>query len=132
MAAALLAGSGVAAPSAVAAPTGTTGHVGTNALYYQVVDADNDPYSGIYLRYWTTMAEVDRVYQNYMYYGNTVELHCGTWGEAVGPYANRRWHLVTPTNGPAQGQIGWIPDRYLNTPNVANQPTPGESECWED
>jgi hypothetical protein len=98
-------------------------------LFYQAVDSDNDPYSGIYLRNGTSMGNVDRVYSRYLYYGNTVELICGTWGESVGPNANRRWHLVLATNGPATGQQGWIADRYLNTPNIANQPTPGEPEC---
>ncbi|WP_405425856.1 hypothetical protein [Micromonospora sp. NBC_00617] len=96
------------------------------------MDADNDPYSGIYLRNFAWMSAVDRVYYRFVYYGTTVELICGDWGEAVGPYTNRRWHLVTPLDGPAKGQVGYIADRYLNTPNSANQPTPGEPECWQD
>lgn len=98
-------------------------------LYYQAVDSDNDPYSGIYLRNGTGMANVTRIGSRYMYYGNTVELVCGAWGEAVGPYVNRRWHSVRVIDGPAAGQQGWIADRYLNTPNKANQATPGEPEC---
>lgn len=58
------------------------------------------------------------------YDGEWADLVCGTWGTAVGPYANRRWHLVRT----ARGQ-GYIADRYLTTPNAANQLTPGESEC---
>ncbi|MDG9674093.1 hypothetical protein [Micromonospora sp. DH14] len=112
----------------VAVSTGTPALAGTG-LYYQAVDADNDPYSGIYLRNGTSMGNVDRVYHRYLYYGNTVELICGAWGEAVGPYNNRRWHYVHATNGPAAGQQGWIADRYLNTPNKANEYTPGEPEC---
>lgn len=106
----------------------TPAHAGTG-LYYQAVDADNDPYSGIYLRDGTSMSNVRRITSRYMYYGNTFELICGTWGEAVGPNANRRWHSVYVINGPATGQTGWIADRYTNTPNLANQYTPGEPEC---
>lgn len=109
---------------AIASPA----HAGTG-LFYQAVDSDNDPYSGIYLRDGTSMANVRRITSRYLYYGNTVELICGTWGEAVGPNSNRRWHSVTAINGPAAGQTGWIADRYVNTPNVANQVTPGEPEC---
>ena len=61
------------------------------ALTYTVVDADNDPYAGIYLRDDTRMAAANRVPSRYMQYGTLVDLVCGTNGEAVGPYANRRW-----------------------------------------
>lgn len=98
-------------------------------LYYTVVDADNDPYSGIYLRDGTSMGNVRRIPERYMLYGTRVELNCGAWGEAVGPYANRRWHNVRVATGATTNQVGWIADRYLNTPNKANQPTPGEPEC---
>lgn len=106
----------------------TPASAGTN-LYYQSVDSDNDPYSGIYLRNGTSMGNVDRVWHRYMYYGNRFELICGAWGESVGPRANRRWHQVYVMEGPAVGQTGWIADRYTSTPNAANQPTPGEPEC---
>ena len=96
---------------------------------YRIVDSDNDPYTGIYLRNGTTMANVTRIASRYVVYNNTAELLCGTWGEAVGPYANRRWHQVRVTTGATTGQVGWMPDRYMNTPNAANQPTPGEPEC---
>ena len=96
-----------------------------------MIDADNDPYSGIYLRDDTRMAAVNRVPSRYMLYGTVVDLICGANGEAVGPYSNRRWHKVTVRTGSTTGQVGWIADRYLNTPNKANQPTPGESECGQ-
>lgn len=101
------------------------------ALTYTVVDADNDPYSGIYLRDDTRMAVVNRVPSRFMQYGTQVDLICGTNGEAVGPYSNRRWHKVTVRSGSTAGQVGWIADRYLTTPNRANQPTPGEPECGQ-
>lgn len=96
---------------------------------YQAYDADNDPYNGIYLRNSTSMADATRVSSRYMTYGTRVELLCGTNGESVGPKNNSRWHSVKVLAGTAAGQTGWIADRYLNTPNKANQPTPGEKEC---
>lgn len=96
---------------------------------YQAYDADNDPYSGIYLRNGTTMGNVSRTADRYVTYGTSIELLCGAWGEAVGPNGNRRWHQVRVTNGPNVNRQGWIADRYTNTPNRANEPTPGETEC---
>jgi cell wall-associated NlpC family hydrolase len=107
----------LAAPAALAGPI------------YQAVDADNDPYSGIYLRNGTSMTNVTRDAAHYILYGTSLDLQCGTWGEAVGPYANRRWHWVRVVNGSIAGAYGWIADRYVNTPNAANQLTPGEAEC---
>lgn len=101
-------------------------------LVYIAVDADNDPYSGIYLRDSTSMSKVRRVPSRYLRYGSRFELICGAWGESVGPYKNRRWHkvaVVGDAGGAKNGEIGWIADRYTNTPNKANQATPREPEC---
>jgi hypothetical protein len=72
------------------------------------------------------MGYVTRVPSRYIVYGNSALLICGTNG---GPRNNRRWHRVRVINGPAAGQVGWVADRYMNTPNAANRPTPGEPEC---
>jgi hypothetical protein len=98
-------------------------------LIYTVVDADNDPYSGIYLRDGTSMSNVRRIAERYMPYGTTVEELCYAWGEAVGPYANRVWHKVRVANGATTNQIGWTADRYLNTPVVANQVLANWPKC---
>lgn len=46
-------------------------------------------------------------------------------GDAEGAYGNRVWHFVHTQHS---GDI-WIADTYLNTPNVANEPTPGTPFC---
>lgn len=97
-------------------------------LRYQVVDADNAHDGGVYYRNSPSWNDTARITGVGGYYGETVELVCGAWGDAVGPYANRRWHLVDNLSRPAAGR-GWLPDRYLNTPNNANEATPGEPEC---
>lgn len=122
------------AASAAEIATAPPAHAGP---VYQVVDADNDPYSGIYLRNNpNNFADATRVSSRYVPYGTSAELICGTWGVSVGqdgdpnrPNYNRRWHQIRVLGGPAQGQVGWMPDRYMNTPNIANKPTPGEMEC---
>ncbi len=106
-------------------PSATAG----TGLYYTVVDADNDPYDGIYLRNGTDMGNVIRDAAHYMTYGTRIELICGAWGTAVGPNTNRRWHLVRVATGSITNTQGWVADRYTNTPNAANQATPGEPEC---
>lgn len=114
---------------ALAVTLAVIGTADARAATYTVVDADNDPYSGIYLRDGTSMANVRRILERYMLYGTHVELQCGAWGESVGPFSNRRWHQVRVATGASAGQVGWIADRYLDTPNKANEATPGEPEC---
>lgn len=101
----------------------------TRGPVYQIIDSDQDPYAGIYVRNGTDMANVTRDAAHFVTYGTSAELLCGTWGSAVGPYQNRRWHNIRITNGPRTGLEGWMADRYMSTPNAANQPTPGEAEC---
>lgn len=108
------------APSAAFAGTG---------LIFNVVDADNDPYSGLYLRDATNMASANRVTHRYMLYGTEVELICFSEGESVGPFNNRLWHKVYVRNNHAAGQTGWVADRYLNTPIKANERVNGEPDC---
>ncbi|HEX9153316.1 MAG TPA: hypothetical protein VF809_00685, partial [Candidatus Saccharimonadales bacterium] len=62
-------------------------------------------------------------------YGDRIELICGTNGEAVGQYGNRRWHLVKDLDNPKASNQFYIPDHDTNTPNKANRPTVGEREC---
>ncbi|GAA3181202.1 hypothetical protein GCM10010531_39290 [Blastococcus jejuensis] len=54
----------------------------------------------------------------------TVVAQCWTWGDAVGPYVNRLWWLVSYA-----GRQFYVADRYLSTPNVANQPPAGQPQC---
>lgn len=96
---------------------------------YHAIDADNDPYNGIYLRQGTDMNNVVRTAEWYITYGTSIELLCGQTGTPTGPRANNRWHNVRVVNGPNTGRIGWISDRYTDTPNAASTPTPGEPEC---
>lgn len=56
--------------------------------------------------------------------GATVVTNCWTWGDAVGPYSNRLWWLINYA-----GRQFYAADRYLSTPNAANQPPAGEPQC---
>lgn len=95
---------------------------------YTVVNPDNDGTHSIYDRNSPSWADSTRRAPDYSLYGDRLELICGTDGEAIGPYNNKRWHYARNLSRPEAGET-WIPDRYLDTPNKANQPTPGEKEC---
>lgn len=97
-------------------------------LVYTVVNPDHDSTNSIYDRNSPSMADTTRSYPDYSNYGDQLELICGTDGESVGPNNNRRWHLARNISRPEAGET-YIPDRYLNTPNKANEKTPGEPEC---
>lgn len=56
--------------------------------------------------------------------GAAVVTNCWAWGDAVGPYANRLWWLISYA-----GRQFYAADRYLSTPNAANQPPPGQPQC---
>ncbi len=96
---------------------------------YTVTNHDHDGTNGIYYRNSPNMSDSIRRLPYYARYGDRIELICGTNGESVGQYNNRRWHLAKDLDNPtAPGQF-YIPDHDTNTPNKANQPTPGEKEC---
>ncbi len=56
--------------------------------------------------------------------GNSFELVCQAWGEAVGPNGNRVWDRIR-----WNGQEGFIPDTWTTTPTAANQFVSGVPEC---
>lgn len=112
-------GVGLVLPNAAHADTG---------LYYNVVDSDNANDGGVYYRNSPSWNDSSRTYGVDAHYGETVELVCYEWGDAVGPYQNRLWHLVSNVTRPSAGE-GFLPDHYLNTPVTANQLVPGEPEC---
>jgi hypothetical protein len=97
-------------------------------LQYQVIDADGADDGGVYYRNSPRWDDTARITGVGGFYGETVELICYAWGESVGPFENRVWHFVTNVSRPSAGQ-GWLPDRYLNTPVLANELVPGEPEC---
>ncbi|MFT4263461.1 MAG: hypothetical protein QM572_08780 [Nocardioides sp.] len=123
-------GSVITSAAAVIALIGFTSpaQAGTGLLY-SAVNADHDSTRGIYLRNGADMNNVTRDSAHYMTYGTRLELICGAWGTSVGPNNNRRWHYVRVASGPISNAQGWIADRYTDTPNAANQATPGEPEC---
>lgn len=88
------------------------------ALSVQVINTDGQ---GVSSRYAPLLAATN----GYGAPANaSVTTVCWTWGDAVGPYANRLWWLISYA-----GRQFYVADRYLSTPNVANQPPAGQPQC---
>ncbi|HEU4914917.1 MAG TPA: amidase domain-containing protein [Candidatus Saccharimonadales bacterium] len=98
---------------------------------YTVTNHDHDGTHGIYYRNSPSMSDTSRQLPYYAKYGDRIELICGTDGEAVGQYNNHRWHLAKDLDNTAAPGEFYIPDHDTNTPNKANQVTPGERECGD-
>ena len=56
--------------------------------------------------------------------GAGVVANCWTWGDAVGSNSNRLWWLISYS-----GRQFFAADRYLSTPNAANQPPADQPQC---
>jgi hypothetical protein len=63
-----------------------------------------------------------------VYNGDQVELICGAYGDAVGPYNNTAWSYVRNLTRPAIGS-GWVNEHFINDGAVAYQFVPGEPIC---
>jgi hypothetical protein len=90
-----------------------------------VVNPDHDGTHSVFDR---TSPHLGDKTTEYLRYGDTVQLICGTTGDPVGRRGNDRWHLVKDLTRPEAGTT-YTADHWLDTPNKANEPTPGEREC---
>ena len=96
-----------------------------SSLVYPVVNTEG----GVYSRNSPHEADTPRIVGQGAYDGDQVELLCGvTNGDAVGPYSNNTWHKVKNLTRPEQPEF-WLNDRYVQSPNVADELAPGEVEC---
>ena len=84
---------------------------------------------GVFARYLPHTANTNYIVGYGVYPYQTVRLLCGiTYGDPVGPYSNHTWHFVSDLSNPGEGDF-WLNDRYVDSPNYANQLAPGESRC---
>ncbi|MDO8213462.1 hypothetical protein [Conexibacter sp. CPCC 206217] len=93
-------------------------------LVFSVFNADG----GIYYRRSPSWGDTAQAPGVGVYNGDQVQLICGAYGEAVGPYGNTWWSYVRNLTRPNIGE-GWVNAHYINDGAVANQPTPGENTC---
>lgn len=84
---------------------------------------------GVFARYLPHTTNTNYIGGYGVYPYQTVRLLCGiTYGDPVGPYNNHTWHFVSDLSNPGEGNF-WLNDRYVDSPNYANQLAPGESRC---
>jgi hypothetical protein len=91
---------------------------------YSIIDAAG----GVFFRNSPSWSNSRQVPGEGVYSGDQVQLLCGSFGEAYGPYSNRWWSYVQNLTRPAAGK-GWVNAHFINDGMPANQPSPGESTC---
>ncbi|HEX9153341.1 MAG TPA: hypothetical protein VF809_00810, partial [Candidatus Saccharimonadales bacterium] len=67
---------------------------------YTVVNPDHDRTRSIYDRNSPSWADSTRKAPDFSYYGDRLQLICGTNGEAIGSYNNARWHYAKNLSRP--------------------------------
>lgn len=111
-------------PPTAAPPPSTTAPAGASGGIYSIVDAAG----GVYFRNSPKWSDSRGVTGQGVYDSDQVQLICGAFGEAYGPYDNRWWSYVQNLTRPAAGK-GWVNAHFINDGMPANQPSPGESTC---
>jgi uncharacterized protein YraI len=119
---------GSTAPPPPSSPTPTpappTGGSPSGGPIYTIVDADG----GVYFRNAPEWSETSATAGKGVYLGDQVQVICGAFGEAYGPYSNRWWSYVQNLSRPTAGK-GWVNAHFINDGMPANQPSPGEGVC---
>jgi hypothetical protein len=110
------------APGPSVPPSGPSG--GGGGGVYSIVDADG----GVYFRNSARWTDTNATPGVGVYTGDRVEVICGEFGEAYGPYSNRWWSYVANLSKPAAGK-GWVNAHFINDGMPANQPSPGQPAC---
>jgi hypothetical protein len=91
---------------------------------YTIMDAAG----GIYFRNSPSWGDARQIPGQGVYDGDQVQLLCGAFGEAYGPYNNRWWSYAQNLTRPAAGK-GWVNAHFINDGMPANQASPGEVTC---
>ncbi|MGI8665412.1 MAG: CHAP domain-containing protein [Jatrophihabitans sp.] len=117
----------IAMTSAVGAVQAT--HASADSMTYQVTNYDNDGTTGVYGRNSADINNVNRDAAHFLGYGTSINLLCGLFGSAVGPYNNTAWDEVQVVDGPNSGLTTYLPEHWLNTPVGSDQHVSGEPAC---
>jgi hypothetical protein len=99
----------------------------SGGLVFTIFNADG----GIYYRRSPSWGDTAQTPGVGVYNGDRVELICGAYGEAVGPYANTWWSYVRNLTRPSIGD-GWVNAHFIDDGAPANQPAAGEPTCGPD
>jgi hypothetical protein len=94
-----------------------------SGLAFSIFNAEG----GIYYRYGPHWGETTATPGVGVYDGDQVELICGAFGDAVGPYADTAWSKVRNLSRPV-GE-GWVNEHYINDGAPDNGFVAGEPMC---
>jgi len=92
-------------------------------LVFSIFNAEG----GIYYRYGPHWGETTQTPGEGVYDGDQVELICGAFGDAVGPYADTAWSKVRNLSRPV-GE-GWVNEHFINDGAPDNGFVSGEPMC---
>lgn len=90
---------------------------------FPIVNAEG----GIYYRYGPHWAETTQTPGEGVYDGDQVELICGAYGDAVGPYSDTAWSKVRNLSRPV-GE-GWVNEHFIDDGAPDNGFVAGEVSC---
>jgi hypothetical protein len=112
-----------AAPAPAPTPSPAPAPTPTGGLVFTVFNAEG----GIYYRYGPHWSETTQTPGIGVYDGDQVELICGAFGDAVGPYADTAWSLVRNLSRPV-GE-GWVNEHFIDDGAPDNGFVAGEPIC---
>jgi hypothetical protein len=95
----------------------------TGSLVFPIFNAEG----GIYYRYGPHWSETTSTPGVGVYNGDSVELVCGAFGDAVGPYNDAAWSYVNNLSRPVGP--GWVNEHFINDGAPDNGFVAGEPMC---
>lgn len=95
----------------------------SGSLVFPIFNADG----GIYYRNSPHWADTSATPGVGVYNGDQVQLICGGFGDAVGPFNDTAWSYVNNLSRPV-GE-GWVNEHFINDGALSNQFVSGESMC---
>lgn len=96
---------------------------GGGGLVFPIFNAEG----GIYYRNSPHWADTPQIPGVGVYSGDQVQLICGAFGDAVGPYNDTAWSYVNNLSRPV-GE-GWVNEHFINDGMLTNQFVVGEPMC---
>jgi len=101
---------------------------------YPVMNTSETLPDGVWFRTSPHTSDTDRVTGHGVYAGDTVQLTCYAFGDAIGPYANKLWYYVANLTRSTVPQthalnVGFLNAHYINDGMSANQRDTGVPAC---
>jgi hypothetical protein len=95
----------------------------SGGLVFPIFNAEG----GIYYRNSPHWSDTSATLGVGVYNGDQVELICGAFGDAVGPYNDTAWSYVNNLSRPVGD--GWVNEHFINDGALSNQFVAGEPMC---